>query len=592
MTRHHIATGILLVLAACKGGEAQKPPPAAKSAEAQKLPLPKPIASAAETLDERGGIVLAQEGWGDGATKLVYLDQGWNPVETLWYYFADQGSVLMPYDTLVHLEQPGSDKPLILPENLARFRFIPQRRTPNNPDALPVGFARHQDKVGMTCAACHTAQINYKGTAMRVDGAPAVTNITGFFREVEGAIKATLADEKKLARFAAKAKGGGDDAARVAAAKASLNETLTWFESYLAANKSDTVEGYARMDAIGRIINQVIRFTSDPKNSVPPNAPANFPTLWDAPRHDYVQWTAFAPNSGAGSVGRNAGEVIGVFGQIQVKHYETKEEAKKGYPSTIQALELVRMEETLRKLESPLWPEKILPPIDRALASKGEAIYKAQCQSCHAPIDRADPNRRVTAMVTGIDVVGTDAQAAKNLLSAKAPTGVLQGAINSRTGEKFGAEASALDLLGDLVTGALSAQPAAAAAATVNAKAHGLEETSKQGNHTKPTPKAPVADLMSYKARPLNGIWATAPYLHNGSVPTLYDLLLPPASRPKKFTLGRRELDPKKVGYVSDGDAPFVLDTSVTGNGNGGHAYGTTLSDADRWALVEYLKTL
>jgi hypothetical protein len=129
-------------------------------------------------------------------------------------------------------------------------------------------------------------------------------------------------------------------------------------------------------------------------------------------------------------------------------------------------------------------------------------------------------------------------------------------------------------------------------AATVNAKAHGIEQTTKQGNHRKPTSTDATADLMSYKARPLNGIWATAPYLHNGSVPTLYDLLLPPASRPKKFVLGRREFDPKKVGYESEGDVPFVIDTSVTGNGNGGHEYGVTLSDADRWALLEYLKTL
>src|SRR5262249_31778518 len=160
-----------------------------------------------------------------------------------------------------------------------------------------------------------------------------------------------------------------------------------------------------------------------------------------------------------------------------------------------------------------------------------------------------------------------------NLKGARAPTGILQGAISPK-GQKYGAEASGLELLVDLVSGSLSAQPAAAAAATVNAKANGQEETKKQGNYPKTTDKDPNADLMSYKARPLNGIWATAPFLHNGSVPTLYDLLLPPASRPKKFSIGRREYDPKKAGYVSDGEVPFTLDTSVTGNGNRGHEYG------------------
>ena len=75
-------------------------------------------------------------------------------------------------------------------------------------------------------------------------------------------------------------------------------------------------------------------------------------------------------------------------------------------------------------------------------------------------------------------------------------------------------------------------------------------------------------------------------------VPTLYDLLRPTAARPKKFTVGRWQYDPKKVGYVSDGDAPWVYDTSLAGNRNGGHEYGTSLSEDDRWALVEYLKTL
>ena len=81
----------------------------------------------------------------DHANRLVYLDQGWGPAETLWYYHADQGSMLLPRDVLVNLEQPGSQSRIIDPVNLARFRFLNQQKTPNNPDALPVGLARHQD---------------------------------------------------------------------------------------------------------------------------------------------------------------------------------------------------------------------------------------------------------------------------------------------------------------------------------------------------------------------------------------------------------------------------------------------------------------
>lgn len=544
-----------------------------------------------EGLRDRGGLVLENDAYGDGATSLAYLDQGWGPPETLWFYHADQGSVLMPYDTLVHLEQAGNDQPFLLPEHMTRFRFLNQHKTPNNPDKLPVGFARHKDKVGLTCAACHTTQINYRGTALRIDGAPALADISGFLREVQVALTATLADDAKLARFAAAVPGGGNDDASREAARQSLTQTLRWFESYNTANHSSTVEGFGRLDAIGRILNQSIRFSSDAKNSLEPNAPTSFPLLWDAPRHDYVQWTGFSPNAGAGSLGRNSGEVVGVFGHVEVKHYETEEEARRGYPSTVQAHELVAMEETLRSLKSPLWPEKILPPIDRKLAARGEQLYQAHCLSCHAAINRDDPKRSVVAMITGIDVVGTDDTSARNIVEASVPSGVLEGAI-SPSGTKYGAQMAALALVADLATRIVSASPAAALKAVSNARRNGQEETAKQGNHTARSEANPSADLLAYKARPLNGTWASAPYLHNGSVPTLYDLLLPPAERPKKFAVGRWEYDPKKVGYVSDGQVPFVFDTSVTGNSNRGHEYGVTLPDADRWALVEYLKTL
>ena len=550
------------------------------------------VRETAQGFRERGGLVLEQDAYGDGATSLVYLEQGWGPAETLWFYHADQGSVLLPYDTLVHLEQAGNDQPFLHPEHMTRFRFLNQHKTPNNPDRLPVGFARHEDKVGLTCAACHTTQINYRGTAVRIDGAPALADVASFMREVPVAVKATLADDAKLARFAAAVPGGGKDEASREAARQSLTQTLSWFESYNTANHShSTVEGFGRLDAVGRIINQSIRFSSDPKNSLELNAPTSYPLLWDAPRHDYVQWTGFSPNSGAGSLGRNSGEVVGVFGHVEVKHYETAEEAKRGYPSTVQAHELVAMEESLRGLKSPQWPEKILPPIDRTLAARGEQLYQAHCVSCHAAIDRDDPRRSVVAMITGIDVVGTDDTAARNITEAQVPSGKLEGAI-SPSGEKYGAQMSALTLVADLATRVVSASPVAALKAVSNAKRNGQEETSKQGNHTPRSAANPVADLLAYKARPLNGTWASSPYLHNGSVPTLYDLLLPPAERPKTFTVGRWEYDPKKVGYVSDGQVPFVFDTRVKGNSNRGHEYGVTLPDADRWALVEYLKTL
>jgi hypothetical protein len=99
-----------------------------------------------------------------------------------------------------------------------------------------------------------------------------------------------------------------------------------------------------------------------------------------------------------------------------------------------------------------------------------------------------------------------------------------------------------------------------------------------------------------YSAMPLDGLWLRAPYLHNGSVPTLHDLLEKPAGRPAVFWRGYDVFDFANVGFVSDGSAAeregFRFDTSLRGNGNGGHLYGTDLAPNDKRNLIEYLKTL
>jgi hypothetical protein len=96
---------------------------------------------------------------------------------------------------------------------------------------------------------------------------------------------------------------------------------------------------------------------------------------------------------------------------------------------------------------------------------------------------------------------------------------------------------------------------------------------------------------FAYKGRPLNGIWATAPFLHNGSVPNLDELLKPPAKRVKKFKVGSREFDPVHVGFRSDvGD--FDFDTALPGNSNAGHDYDREFTADERLQLIEYMKSL
>jgi hypothetical protein len=99
-----------------------------------------------------------------------------------------------------------------------------------------------------------------------------------------------------------------------------------------------------------------------------------------------------------------------------------------------------------------------------------------------------------------------------------------------------------------------------------------------------------------YANMPLDGLWLRAPYLHNGSVPTLRDLLTPPENRPKSFYRGNDVIDRDNMGFVStvremDGRRFFLFDTSLPGNSSAGHRYGLNLKPAEKNALIEFLKT-
>jgi hypothetical protein len=113
---------------------------------------------------------------------------------------------------------------------------------------------------------------------------------------------------------------------------------------------------------------------------------------------------------------------------------------------------------------------------------------------------------------------------------------------------------------------------------------------------------SPPRQARSYKAGPRDGVWAEPPYLHNGSVPNLYEMFVPAAQRTKKFYVGR-EFDPVKVGVDTSGNSgTFQFDTTLEGNSNAGHSFekgplgngiiGPLLTDTERWALVEYLKSI
>lgn len=170
---------------------------------------------------------------------------------------------------------------------------------------------------------------------------------------------------------------------------------------------------------------------------------------------------------------------------------------------------------------------------------------------------------------------------ASNFRDARVATGPLNGRkVAEYFGDVFAAEARSIDIVAHLAARALIRHPLESIQATI------------EGYHKVYRAKLDK-DPFYYKARSLDGIWASAPYLHNGSVANLYELLRPAASRQKKFYVGSREFDPERVGFDgSAGASRSLFDSSLPGNTNVGHEYGTALNEGQRIGLIEFLKSL
>jgi len=382
--------------------------------------------------------------------------------------------------------------------------------------------------------------------------------------------------------------------------------------------------GNGRIDAIGAIFNQVSGFNIavDQANYSPSNAPVSYPFLWGAPQSDVVQWNGFAPNKsvlgiGVGPLARNVGEVLGVYGRIRVTAKDPSKwtspdgtfgtvpgkDPTFGYASTVLTDNLGHIENWLSTLRSPPWPESILPAIDKELAAKGAKIYRGEtpdgvnCVLCHQIIARDKQGDSYQATLIQTSVIGTDPGMADNfLLRMNKATGLAW-----ESGKLEGQKPISPLLFWQKAYGAtLGNRGDALTTQVVGVLTSDFSETIAAGRLSK-TYTGPLddkADARSYKARPLTGIWATAPYLHNGSVPNLASLLMDETKRPTKFHVGSREFDPVNVGYQTGPDPyrpTYEYDTGFPGNLNSGHSgklYGTELTDTNKQALIEFLKTL
>ena len=421
-------------------------------------------------------------------------------------------------------------------------------------------------------------------------------------------------------------------------------------------------EGFGRTDAIGRIANTVFGdHVPRANNYRVGDAPVSYPPVWDIWKFDWVQYGASVRHP----LARNVGEGMGVGAKFDFfDPYGKPVPAAKRYQSSTMIDNLTVIEGTLQRLRPPKWPEELLGNIDCEKAGAGKKLFEQHCAGCHGPfpatktqvaweapgklerdarMKRNDaefglahlsepPLAHWTVRVLPIAVIGTDPKAAENFVKNRvdlSSTGLTNEELRTLMrplyeedqARRHGIGMSASDIqkaldaidVRSVSTGAglnylgLLIRKQYRADARYRAAENGEDLATSEGADDDlffgevDLPQSPLA----YKARPLAGIWATAPYLHNGSVPNLYQMLIPAAQRDARFFEGRTEYDPVRVGYALEplSGSGFWLDTKVTGNSNKGHEFsgaytgkpergvvGPLLTDTERYALIEYLK--
>lgn len=485
------------------------------------------------------------------------------------------GSQIMPLAWLLHLERPDQTSLVRDDEHLSSLGFIPQNHSKNNPNALPLGFSTTQKDgetwVGLTCPACHTGLIKYQEHQIIIDGGSSLIHFSTFEHTLLSSLEYTLRNEEAFKRFAANIREQS-----ASSLKARLTRFTQAFRLRLELNKTKTPYGPGRLDAFGIIFNAIAADAlNNPSNARAPDAPVSIPVLWDASHFDVVQWNGSAPNKEPGPLGQNVPTALAVYGDIEMN------EGDFTYKSSVNIKNLGYLQSRYYLLHAPQWPNHILPSIDQQLANNGQALYQTHCISCHTLVAASDATRQIKTTLVALDAIGTDPVMAKNFLERKVDTGWLQGKpLAVIGGPKLGATASPLELVLNAAAGAMLRHP--------------LDTLGAIGTEFEHQLSPQIANGPAYKARPLNGIWAAAPYLHNGSVPTLWDMLQIPDKRPATFYTGSHDFDAKKVGYLTHSvDAKDGLfNTALYGNSNSGHLFGTQLSDDEKWSLIEYLKTL
>jgi mono/diheme cytochrome c family protein len=587
------------------------------------------------------GAIEAEAQQTDAVGTLTYAAQGWSAADRETFYTTSQGSHLIPYAWFKALKRADVDEPFAA-DKLLRYGYLAHDVSAANPEGLPVGFVIDgpvaSGELGLTCAACHTGQLEYAQGgvvhALRIDGAPAKTDAQQFLADLLAASRATLVEPARFDAFAKAVLGPSYTAAKAGQVKDGFGKWVTQFGEFMDKSLPGKIPwGPGRLDAFGMIFNRIAaRDLGVPDNYKVADAPVRYPFLWNASRQDRTQWNGGVQNGFyIQALGRNTGEVLGVFADFAPHRRVPPTPLTPAFidfrDNSIDFTGLQTLEEKIAVLRPPPWPREIFE-LDEQLVTKGKPLFAANCGRCHTAPELPG------LWPTPVDPVGTDPKMFANSRRPAEP-GLLLGALMPppAIGARIGDPAKAGDLLATAVVGTLLAEaflPPIPSLAKLSQSAvlralhkdfaqHFPEENLDTLLDPRLPPQAKIdalaklnafldarlsdmfrppqdGDDAAYESRVLEGVWAVAPYLHNGSVPNLWELMKPAKDRKSTFKVGSRIFDPKNVGYATD-DSPFktgefVADpANANGNGNGGHEFGATLTDEERWAIIEYMKT-
>ncbi len=530
---------------------------------------------------------------GSGTLFRYAPEQGWSNETRHVFHFTSQGSELIPYSWFLALESPHGGK--LFKDTLSRYGFLyePDRSDAGglNPDGLPIGFAAHltdqhvlnnMDEsrwLGLTCAACHTGAIHFaakskgkRDTGIIIDGGATNADLGSFLRDLAMAVQTTSQDKTAMHAFEVRLAAMNEMPSRP-----ELEKRLKTYAVQLASIDHLATPthpwGSGRVDAFGVIFNRICNYDL-PLNKnqfVAPDAPVRYPTLWYTNRQDHVQWHGEVLNtSWIRRLARNTAEVSGVFARVDFTP------GKPPYASSIDPVGLGILDEAVNHLRPPRWPSE-LGKLNPAAVSRGSAIFRdlsrGGCIRCHTDVVPDDDTFIKIAPVP-LSEVGTDDAMTMQVHIRMSDTAGLKGESQRLLGDDtgiFGPKARAGAIVDNLVTGALADEKPEIAQAfahaqvdrAVNAKPGFLLWDGKLITKATPRDNAAAArqaikstgsepvfaprvalpagkserDQYGYEPRPLAGIWVAAPYLHNGSVPSLAQLLrLKP--RVNRFNVG------------------------------------------------------